>query len=102
MRSSANGTGISRVSMGSSRMPTGIDASYSSSVGHIVVRPADDGTTRWPYCAKKIALISSDLPRENSATNATFSRVSCSRSMICESLTFRLASAASDCANQSR
>ena len=57
-------------------MPTGIEASYNSSVGHIVVRPADDGTTRWPYCAKKIALISSDLPRENSATNATFSRVS--------------------------
>ena len=43
------------------------------SVGHIVVRPADDGRSRCPKSAKKIALISSDLPRENSATNATMS-----------------------------
>ena len=42
----------------------------------MVVRPAVDGTTRWPYCAKKMALISSDLPRENSATKATDMRSS--------------------------
>ena len=39
----------------------------------MVVRPALDGSTRWPKAAKKMALISSDLPRENSATNATYS-----------------------------
>src|SRR5207253_8598263 len=46
---------------------------------HIVVRPADDGSRRCPKSAKKIALISSDLPRENSATKATtkIGRASC-------------------------
>ena len=34
----------------------------------MVVRPALEGSTRLPKCAKKIALMSSDLPRENSAT----------------------------------
>jgi hypothetical protein len=42
-------------------------------VGHIVVRPAVVGSRRAPKSAKKIALISSDLPRENSATSATIS-----------------------------
>jgi hypothetical protein len=37
------------------------------------VRPAEEGKSRWPKSAKKIALMSSDLPRENSATNATTS-----------------------------
>ena len=45
-----------------------------------VVRPADDGRMRLPYSAKKIALISSDLPRENSATNAMTSLSSAKRS----------------------
>ena len=45
--------------------------SYPISVGHMVVRPALAGMMRRPYSAKKMALISSDLPRENSATNAT-------------------------------
>ena len=39
----------------------------------MVVRPADDGNSRCPKSAKKIALMSSDLPRENSATKATTS-----------------------------
>jgi hypothetical protein len=37
------------------------------------VRPADEGSSRWPKSAKKMALMSSDLPRENSATKATIS-----------------------------
>jgi hypothetical protein len=37
----------------------------------MVVRPALAGMMRRPYSAKNIALISSDLPRENSATKAT-------------------------------
>jgi hypothetical protein len=39
----------------------------------MVVRPALDGRMRCPKLAKKMALISSDLPRENSATKATYS-----------------------------
>ncbi len=42
-------------------------------MGHIVVRPADAGSRRAPKSAKKMALMSSDLPRENSATSATIS-----------------------------
>ena len=38
-----------------------------------MVRPGVAGSTRRPASAKKIALISSDLPRENSATKATTS-----------------------------
>lgn len=37
----------------------------------MVVRPALAGMMRRPYPAKNTALISSDLPRENSATKAT-------------------------------
>jgi len=53
----------------------------------MVVRPALAGMMRRPYPAKKMALMSSDLPRENSATKATItwslrtcdsSRCSCS------------------------
>ena len=48
LRRSATDTSRSRVSMGSSRMPGGSAGSQRSSVGHIVVRPADEGSTRWP------------------------------------------------------
>jgi len=40
----------------------------------MVVRPAVDGSSLRPYLAKKMALISSVLPRENSATKATVRR----------------------------
>ena len=46
----------------------------------MVVRPADEGNMRLPWSAKKMALMSSDLPRENSATKATLSRSSRRRS----------------------
>src|SRR5215831_330401 len=49
----------------------------------MVVRPAAEGRSRCPKSAKKMALISSDLPRENSATNATTSLSWCSRSSKC-------------------
>ena len=51
-------------------MPVGTFSSQNNSVGHIVVRPAELGTILWPWSAKNSALISSDLPRENSATKA--------------------------------
>jgi hypothetical protein len=54
--------------------------SHCSSVGHMVVRPALEGRMRSPWSAKKIALMSSDLPRENSATKATMSLSSRRRS----------------------
>jgi len=37
-----------RVSIGSSSIDGALAASNSSSVGHIVVRPADDGSIRLP------------------------------------------------------
>ena len=40
----------------------------------MVVRPGVAGSTRWPVSAKNRALISSDLPRENSATKASTRR----------------------------
>ncbi|MPM97458.1 hypothetical protein SDC9_144631 [bioreactor metagenome] len=73
-----------RVWIGSNSMQGCLLASNSSSVGHIVVRPADEGSIRLPYSAKKMALISSDLPRENSATKATLRRSSRSLSCSCE------------------
>ncbi len=48
-------------------------SSQASSTGHMVVRPGEAGRMRRPVSAKKMALISSDLPRENSATKATTS-----------------------------
>ena len=51
----------------------GCPACHCSSTGHIVVRPGVAGSTRRPVSAKKMALISSDLPRENSATKASTS-----------------------------
>ena len=62
-----------RVSIGSSSSDAGSSPRQPSSTGHIVVRPGVAGRMRRPVSAKKIALISSDLPRENSATKATTS-----------------------------
>ena len=73
---SATGVLPRRVSIGSRSMQAGRAGSYISSVGHMVVRPVLDGSTRVPWSPKKMALISSDLPRENSATKATTSRSS--------------------------
>ena len=62
-----------RVSIGSSSSEAGSSPRQPSSTGHIVVRPGVAGRMRRPVSAKKIALMSSDLPRENSATKATTS-----------------------------
>ena len=71
MRHSINDWGCRRVSIGNRRRQGGTSASKPISVGHIVVRPALAGMMRRPYPAKKMALINSDFPRENSATKAT-------------------------------
>ena len=70
-RSSASERPSRRVSIGNSMSEEGSSASQPSSTGHIVVRPGVAGRMRRPVSAKKIALMSSDLPRENSATKAT-------------------------------
>ncbi|MCY1373880.1 hypothetical protein D9M69_611800 [compost metagenome] len=48
LRQSSKDLGCSRVSMGNSRRQGGTSASYPSSVGHIVVRPALAGMMRRP------------------------------------------------------
>ena len=68
----------------------------------VAVTPAVEGTTRWPYWAKKMALISSDLPRENSATKATDMRSSRRWSMIRASRAWSCGSESSDCESQFR
>ena len=73
-RQSARLWASNRVSMGSRSRPGGSASSQLSSTGHMVVRPGVAGSTRRPASAKKMALISSDLPRENSATKATTRR----------------------------
>jgi len=67
------------VSIGSRRKLGGWSGSQASSTGHIVVRPGVAGSTRRPVSAKNSALISSDLPRENSATKASTKRSEASR-----------------------
>src|SRR5581483_10111228 len=64
-------------------------------------RPAAEGSRRWPKSAKKIALMSSDLPRENSATKATTSWSSCRRSSICWTFKSICALARSSCESHS-
>ena len=93
-RSSVSEAASSRVSIGSSTRPTGSSASKPSSTGHMVVRPGVAGSMRRPVSAKKMALISSDLPRENSATKATISFSPASRA--------RMASNQPACASSSR
>ena len=81
-RSSASDRPCWRVSIGNSDSRGGVPSSKRNSTGHIVVRPGVAGSTRRPVSAKKMALMSSDLPRENSATKASTSlsddRRSCS------------------------
>jgi hypothetical protein len=48
--------------------------SWKISVGHMVVRPTSEGSSRSLKLEKKSALISSDLPRENSARKASMRR----------------------------
>ena len=59
--------------MGSSDRRGVMPRSQRSSTGHMVVRPGVAGRTRRPAWAKKMALMSSDLPRDTSATKATTS-----------------------------
>ena len=72
-RSSPSARPSRRVSIGNSISEAGSSPRQPSSTGHIVVRPGVAGRMRRPVSAKKIALMSSDLPRENSATKATTS-----------------------------
>jgi hypothetical protein len=67
VRNSPSERPSSRVSIGSSASEAGSSPDQPSSTGHIVVRPGVAGRMRRPVSAKKTALISSDLPRENSA-----------------------------------
>ena len=83
LRYSAIAVPVRRVSIGNSFSTAGVPGSYINSVGHMVVRPALEGSTRLPKCAKKMALMSSDLPRENSATKATYSLSSRSSDNTC-------------------
>ena len=72
-RNSASEASSSRVWIGSRHSDGACAPSQASSTGHIVVRPGVAGSTRRPASAKNIALISSDLPRDTSATKATTS-----------------------------
>jgi len=60
-------------------------SNHSISVGHMVVRPLREGSARAPSEEKTSALMSSDLPRENSATKARRRHSSRSRSRAASS-----------------
>ena len=64
---------VLRVSIGNSLMHAPSFSSQRNSVGHIVVRPAEEGNKRRSRSAKNRALRSSVFPRENSPASATTS-----------------------------